>query len=371
MNRILVLVFGLLFFCSTSLAQVAAYSESAGYQPRELLSEDSKKKKKSKQDAKKTEPTEIVKEDSAASADEKTLLPGTKLIKVPISVFDAEGKFVRDLSQTDFTIFVDGEIQPISVFEAKTEALNLILLIDTSPSMAFKIEEIREYASAIVKQLRPQDKVMIIEFDSSINVLTELTDDPKKISKAIRKADFGDGTALYDTMENLFRKQIASIEGRKAIVLMTDGVDTTSMNAKYESSLEEAEKHDIPIFPVYFDTFEKVANPTFRSVGSVSGLPMVNFPRQSSEQMKVMYERGKFYINDLVSLSGGRTISTESLSGKPQKFAENIVEELSLKYYAGFQLSETPLIKRRAQIKVRVNRPNLLVLARGSYFIGN
>ena len=368
MHKILVLVLGFLFVCSTASAQAISYSESEAYQPRVFASDNSKKKKKSKKDSNKVEQID----NSADTTNEKTAAAENKLITVPISVFGADGKFVRDLNQTDFTIYVDGQMQEISAFEAKAEAVNLILLIDTSPSMAFKIEKIREYAEAIIKQLRPQDKVMIIEFDSDINVLTELTGDPKKISKAIRKANFGDGTSLYDTMQTLFQKQISTIEGRKAIVLMTDGVDTTSVKAKYESSLEEAEKYGIPVFPVYFDTFGMVSALPMRGITGVilSGMPIL--PGSSGNNaalMKEDYERGKFYVNDLAWLSGGRAISAESLSGKPEKFAENIVEELSLKYYAGFQLPETTLMKQRGQIKVRVNRPNLLVLARGSYFL--
>jgi VWFA-related protein len=223
---------------------------------------------------------------------------------------------------------------------------------------------------SIVKRLRPQDKVMIVEFDDDMEILSELTDDREKISKAVRKLNFGDGTSIYDAVQSLFKKQISLIEGRKAIILLTDGVDTTSDKAGYESSLEEAEKYDVPVFPVYLDTFQNVISPKVRNSG-FSGrlLPQVAFREQSVEEMKEMYELGKMYLNDLVSISGGRQIPFESLSDKNQKFLENAAEELRLKYYVSFKPSETQQTARRRQIKVRVNRPDLLVLARGSYLI--
>jgi hypothetical protein len=197
-----------------------------------------------------------------------------------------------------------------------------------------------------------------------------LTDDRRTISKGIRKAKMGDGTSLYDALQNVFKKQISLIEGRKALVLLTDGVDTTSFKAKYESSLIEAEKYDVPIFPVYFDTFESITQPVIRNGGLISGnFPPITFPRSSIEQARADYELGKFYLNDLVALSGGRAFSVDDFKGNEEKLFESLVEELSSRYYASFAAAETSKNFERRRIIVRVNRQGHRIRARGSYLI--
>src|SRR4030095_8677860 len=136
----------------------------------------------------------------------------------------------------------------------------LVLLIDTSPSTAYEIDEIRDAATAFVNQLKPDDKVMVIEFDGNVHVLTEATTDRPTIYKAIKKADFGSGTALYDAVNFSLSKRLNTIEGRKAIVLFTDGVDTVSMKANYDSTLALAEESEALIFPIYYDTFGTTRN---------------------------------------------------------------------------------------------------------------
>ena len=92
---------------------------------------------------------------------------------------------------------------------------------------------------------------MVIEFDANVHVLTEVTNDRQKIHKAIRRADFGDGTSLYDAVYFSLTKRLSKIEGRKAIVLFTDGVDTTSYKNDYDSTLLEAAESDAMVFPIY------------------------------------------------------------------------------------------------------------------------
>ena len=89
----------------------------------------------------------------------------------------------------------------------------------------------------------------------AIDVLTDATKDREKIFKAIKKADFGNGTSLYNAVDETLRKQLAKIPGRKAVVLFTDGVDTTSRKNSYDSTLNYAEESDTLIFPIYYNTY--------------------------------------------------------------------------------------------------------------------
>ena len=178
----------------------------------------------------------------------------TSLVTIPVSIMDRNGRYIPDLRKEDFRIFEDGAEQEVAYFGAIEQPFTVALLLDTSGSTEFKIEEIQDAAIAFVDQLRPEDSVMVIEFDDSIDVLSEPTGDRRQLRNAIRRARSGGGTRLYDAVDFTIQR-LNRIKGRKAIVLFTDGVDTTSRKASYESNVEDAEELDAIVYPVQYDTY--------------------------------------------------------------------------------------------------------------------
>lgn len=297
--------------------------------------------------------------------DEDVVKVETNLITIPVSVFDRNGLYIPNLRQQDFKIFEDGKEQQIAYFGTTDKPFTVILLLDTSPSTAYKIEEIQTAARAFVDQLKPQDSVMVIEFDADVHVLTEATNDREKIYKAIRRADFGDGTSIYDAVDFSLRKRLSKIAGRKAIVLFTDGVDTTSWKAGYDSTLDQAEEADSLIFPIYYNTF-------FDNKGGLgSTFP---FPGQQTVYTRGVtareYALGRKYLDELSSVTGGRVFRPEATPGGLTAAFEGIAEELRRQYNIGYVPDDEGKPGQRKQIKVRVNRPNLVLRARDSYIVG-
>ena len=291
----------------------------------------------------------------------------TDLITIPVSVFDRNGLYIPGLSQDNFKIFEDGKEQEIAYFGTSDKPFTVILLIDTSPSTEYKIDEIHRAAAAFVDQLKPQDNVMVIEFAGNINVLTESTNDRARIFKAIRKADWGDGTSLYDAVDFSLRKRLSKIEGRKAIVLFTDGVDTTSMKSTYDRTIDMAEESDCLIFPIYYNTFFQQPRNGGGGMGWPGGIGSIRSPRgQSAED----YAVGKKYLDELAMYTGGRVFRPEATPGGLTAAFEGIAEELRRQYNIGYIPSDEGKQGQRKQIKVRVDRPNLVLRARDSYIVG-
>jgi VWFA-related protein len=282
----------------------------------------------------------------------------TNLVTIPVSVFDRNGAYISNLSSNDFKIFEDGKEQEIAYFATSEKPFTVVLLLDTSPSTEYKIEEIRRGAIAFVDQLKAQDKVMVIEFDANINVLTDATNDRQKIYKAINKADFGGGTSLYEAVDFSLRKRLNKITGKKAIVLFTDGVDTTSSKADYRGTLRQVEEADVMIFPIYYNTF---TDNSFDVRGIDPGQPGTT---------EAEYELGRKYLLDLAASTGGRVFLPEAASGGLTAAFEGIAEELRRQYNLGYYPDEAGKAGQRKLIKVRVNRPNLVIRARDSYVIG-
>jgi VWFA-related protein len=351
------------------------YSESAPNAPR-TISARTRDNKKSKKETKKESKSPIQATDAAktvpASSDEEIVKVETNLVTMPVSVYDRNGLYIPNLRQSDFKIFEDGIEQEIAYFGTSENPFTVILLIDVSPSTEYKIDEIQQAAIAFVDQLKPQDSVMVIQFAERVSVLAETTNDRQKIYKAIKRTGFGGGTSLYDAVDTSLGKRLKKIEGRKAIVLFTDGVDTTSSGASYESTLRDAEESEAMIFPIYYNTF--LSSRGIGTGGVMSVPPTLGIPPlgggQNTGSSSAEYTRGRAYLTELASATGGRVFRPESTPGGLTAAFEGIAEELRRQYSIGYYPQTEGETGQRKQIKVRVNRPKLVIRSRDSYIVG-
>jgi len=306
----------------------------------------------------------------AAVGDDDVIKVATDLVTIPVTVYDRNGLYVPNLRRNDFKIFVDGKEQEVAYFGNSDKPFTVVLMIDTSPSTAYQIEEIQDAARAFVDQLQPQDSVMVIEFAGSVHLLTDVTKDRDQIYKALRKTRFGDGTSLYEAVDFSLRKKLSQVEGRKAIVLFTDGVDTTSRRATYDSTLAEAEESEAPVFPIYYNTyFDGRRQATMGIPDDVIG-PVILGGGQIPGSSAADYAVGKKYLDDLASYTGGRVYRPESTPGGLTTAFEGIAQELRSQYSIGFIPKDEGKPGERKTIKVRVNRPELSIRARDSYIVG-
>lgn len=299
-----------------------------------------------------------------SDSDDEVLKVETNLITIPVSVFDRNGLYIPDLRKENFKIFEDGIEQPIEYFATTDSPVTVVLLLDTSPSTEFKIEEIQNAAIAFINQLQPRDSVIVIEFDANVHVLAEATTDRALTIKGIRRADFGGGTSLYDAVHFSIMKRLNKIEGRKAIVLFTDGVDTTSTKADYDESISEAEEGDATIFPIYYNTF--IDNQRRNGGGILSPFPQMGGRGVTRQE----YALGRQYLADLAESTGGRVFNAENSPGGLTRTFESIADELRRQYSIGYIPQDSGVPGQRKSIRVRVNRPKLIIRARDSYIVG-
>ena len=308
----------------------------------------------------------------------------TSLVAVPVSVLDRQGRFVPNLKKEDFSVFENDIEQTIAYFEPAEKPFTVALVLDTSASTHFHLWEIKEAAIAFAKQLRPQDRVLVVSFNDQVLLLTEATNDLNVVSEVIQvNANSGDSTRLYDAVDLVIRERLNKIKGRKAIVLFTDGVDTSSYLATYESTLKEVEELDALIYPIQYDTSDYLR--AIQGAGSVSIVTSSgNWPfgnRTSSQVIypgtsnggppppgttKADYDRANKYLHELADKTGARLYQANDTSQLAQAFTR-ISEELRRQYSLGYYPQTSAASGERRQIKVRVHKPNLGVRARDSY----
>ncbi len=307
----------------------------------------------------------------------------TTLVTIPVSVMDRDGKYIPNLKKQDFRIWEDAVEQEVAFFSSVDKPFSVVLMIDTSGSTRFKLEEIQSAAMTFVNQLRPDDQVMVVSFDDAIKVLSDFTSDRRALHEAIRRTRPGDGTKLYDAMDVVMNQRLSKVPGRKAIVLFSDGVDTTSRRGTYESTLMDAEELDALVFPVQYDTYMDVSGggsnwPGPRRVprssveilidilgGGGMGTPRrpTGGPRGSRRSD---YEVATRYLQEIAQRTGARRFEADTITNVNQAFA-NVAEELRRQYSLGYYPKRPAEAGQRRQIRVRVNQPNLAVRARDSY----
>ncbi|MFL6374807.1 MAG: VWA domain-containing protein [Pyrinomonadaceae bacterium] len=310
----------------------------------------------------------------------------TNLVTMPVSVLDRDGRFISGLQKNDFQVFENGVPQKIEYFQSVETPFTVVMLIDVSPSTSFKIEEIQNAAITFLDQLRPNDRVMVIAFDERVHVLTPITSNRNMLRQAIRTTEFGDGTSLYEAVDYTLNRELSNIEGRKAVVLFTDGVDTTSRRATFESTLRDSEEADALFYTLRYDTSHD-ANSGWGGGGGNSGggwggvLGSIvlgggggGYGRRGAggwggRSMANEYAKGKQYLEGLAQNSGGREFEANSIYNVDAAFA-GIAEELRRQYSIGYSPDKVGQVGERRQIKIRVMRPDVVVRAKTSYIVG-
>ena len=300
----------------------------------------------------------------------------TNLVTIPVTVLDRNGRYVPLLRREQFRVLENGVEQKIAYFATTDAPFSVVLLIDTSGSTQFRLDDIQDAAIKFVDKLKPVDSVMVMSFDDRIEVQCKATTDRNVIEKAIRRTRTGGGTRLYDAVGEILTKQLQTIPGRKAVVLFTDGVDTTSHRFSYDKTIRLAEESDAPIYSVDYDTsggggaiYGGGGIPLPGGRGTVLGLP---FPRPGIPGTTTGgatpgdYRRAVSYLHALSDSTGGRFYSGDSLFGIAQAFTW-IAEELGRQYSLGYYPSTTGKEGERRQIKVKVTEADLVVKARDSY----
>jgi VWFA-related protein len=191
-------------------------------------------------------------------------------------------------------------------------------------------------------------------------------------------------------------QQLGQIQGRKAVVLFTDGVDTTSRSSNYQSTVRDAEESDALFYPIRYDTSRDM-NPGYGRGGG-GGYPPMGRRRGSVTWGDILgsiitggnvppgvygggrrggrsgnsaeeYETGKKYLETLAQNSGGREFEADSLSNLDAAFS-GIAEELRRQYSLGYYPDKVGQVGERRSISIRVNRPGVVVRAKNSYIVG-
>jgi Ca-activated chloride channel family protein len=288
----------------------------------------------------------------------------TSLVVVPMRVVDRNGRFVPNLRKENFRVFEDSIEQKLAYLDTDNAPFTVALVLDVSDSARFKLKEIQDAAITFVNQLRPDDRAIIFALDANLNkVYDGQKGDLEHLTTSIRSTKTGSGTSLYDAVETIVKRYLNnSSQRKKAIVLFTDGVDTSSRDTNYEKSLRLAQESNALIYSIQYNT---VTDDRPKLADSPFG---VNVATPSAEPLSVAYARGSVYLKSLTANSGGRFYLADTVDNLSRTFAQ-IAAELSEQYSLSYYPHNTAPDGKKRQIKIKTDAPGAKVITRKAYIL--
>ncbi len=278
----------------------------------------------------KTPQPKVVKADASDfSEDDATLKIDATLVTIPAIVSDRNGRYVPFLKAEDFKIFEDGILQEVSLLSSEKVPFKVALIMDTSGSIADSLEGIQQSAVNFVRELRENDEIMVVEFNSRVEIRNDFTSDREKIRHSIRTTRAGGGTRLYDAIY-LAATKLKSQEGRKAIILLTDGEDTESRDASERDAIEAVLESGGLNYVIQFPASDGYNSnrPTFGGPPTFPGAGggRTNGPGRYPDTA---------FLLDLVRETGGDKYYAGGRNGLPDIW-HRIAEELRYVYIVGY-----------------------------------
>ncbi|MGE5244883.1 MAG: VWA domain-containing protein [Betaproteobacteria bacterium] len=272
-----------------------------------------------------------------ARAQQPTFRAGTRLVSVFATVTDAQQRLVPNLTKDDFEVFDDGKPQPIELFQNEVQPITVVVMLDTSASMTGSIDLLREAAEQFVIRLLPEDKGRVGAFNDKIQFSSSFTSNRDELVSELGDLDYGNGTLLYDALSASF-DELKGIEGRKVVLIFTDGDDTES-HTSLGDVIDRARAEDVMVYAIGLESNY------FNGVQMVRSKP----------------DRG---LKKLAEETGGGYFELTRTNDMAPTFT-HIAYELHSQYVLGFT---PPVLDGKVhKLLVKVKQPGMTARARRSY----
>jgi Ca-activated chloride channel family protein len=281
---------------------------------------------------------------AAAGAQDITFRTEVKLVRMLATVKDANGALIGGLEKEDFEVSDNGAAQEIAHFERQTaQPLSVGLMLDTSGSTAkdlkYEIDSIERFSKALFGSGNAGDQAALFTFNHEVVKRSAFTRRQKRIEEALSTVKAEAGTSMYDAI-HLGASELGRREGRRVMIIVTDGGDTTS-RVDFHAALESAHKHDVVIYGI---VVVPISNDAGRNVG------------------------GENSLFQFATGTGGKTF-LPSVGAALDKAFDEILRDLRTQYLITFYPKNVPLTRNRFHtVKLTTKKPGLRVQSRSGYY---
>ena len=268
---------------------------------------------------------------------EPTFKTGTEIVSLFVTVVDAQGRLVPDLTKDDFEILDNDKVQPIIYFENIIQPISVVVMLDTSGSMTGSISLLKDAAEQFLLRLLPADQGRVGAFNDKIQISAHFTKNRDELIGDVKELDYGNGTRLWDAVL-LSLEELKGIEGRRVVLVFTDGEDTES-KARLGATIDRARLDDAMVYAIGLES------------NYFNGQRMVRSEPDSG-------------LKKIADETGGGYFELKKTADLAPTFTR-VAQELHAQYVMGF--SPMQLDGKVHKLLVRVKKPGMTARARRSY----
>lgn len=298
----------------------------------------------------------------------------TNLVQLNVGVVDKQGRAVTNLSRNDFVVYEDDVRQPIVNFESTATPFSLVLLLDMSGSTLTFRPTLKQAALRFIDALSPADRVAVVAFNAKVRTLTKFTSDRRKIAEGIDYAEGRGETHLFEALRNALEQLSREGQRRKAIVVLSDGLDTEMRNMDRTSAGNAKTNEEAIglIKPEASASLNAVLNAADRQGVTIYplALPSGDPKRLAFPDPKqiAIYTSARARMQTLADRTGGRLNVIRRLEDMGYLYAE-VAADLRTLYSVGYQPAGARTRDGRwRKIRIEVARPELIARTRPGYY---
>src|ERR1044071_7967864 len=308
--------------------------------------------------------------------EEQEVTPGdvisvnTTEVMIPVTVRDESGHLVNELTRNDFRVFENDREQPLSDLALRQVPVDVILMVDASSSVATNLDDFRRAAEGSAERLSDDDRISLIKFDDRVELLQDWTHSRFQLRRALSRIEPGMFTRFNDALLLAAHEQFGNTKSRRAIIVLSDGIDSGRGSSTLESALQELLRAQVSVYVVSNTQISRAAKRAELDAltGGSSGAVRFNQLRIDDlrEGLRVL-DLSEQMLAQLTAATGGRLYKPQSFAGLEATYAE-VAEELRHQY----ALYYTPLNKARdggfRRWRVEMTNPTYQSHTRVGYF---
>ena len=307
-----------------------------------------------------------------AQNDDDIIKIDSSIVRLNVGVADRKGRPVTNLTTENFTVYEDGVKQNISRFEPTSAPFSVVMILDMSGSTLGFREVIRQAATRFIDALGPNDRVAVIEFYDKVNLLNDFTSNRKSILNSIFVANGRGKTQLYKALDIALDKLAKENSRRKAIIALTDGVDSSIRDVD-RNFLQKYSESEIlnAIKPETNDTLNRILGKSDLQGVTIYPLALpTGDPAKLADPTPIqvaMYNAARSRLNILAARTGGTLNAINRLEDMGRIYHE-VAAEMRTLYTIEYQTTNDKRDGKWREIKIEVNNPELVSKTRQGYF---
>ena len=296
----------------------------------------------------------------------------SSIVRLNVGVVNEDRKSIKNLTKQNFTLYEDGVKQEIVSFQPTVAPFSLVIILDMSGSTISFRQNIQLSAFNFIDALAPEDRIAVIEFHDKVTVLNDFTSNRKTIANSIKVANGRGKTQLYKALELALDKLSKEGSRRKAVVVLTDGVDTAVQDndRKFLQSINEGEILSA-IKPENNEILSRILNRADAQGVTIFPLALpTGDPARLIEPSPIqtaMYSAARTRLQILADRTGG-TLNAINRLEEMGKFYAAVAADLRALYTVEYQSSNDKRDGKWRTIKIEIDRPELVARTRPGYF---